>query len=145
MKNMNKLALATMALIAAGFVTEASAANAIYFTGSTAFRSSAFNVLSTSTASGGVWDATPNIATRGNATPSKGGDMLFHGNIGGVETFVSCHWSGSEAGLASVANTTVDNSPFGNIPGAPATFLKTDGSVAYTEVSSGATGSELEA
>jgi hypothetical protein len=141
---MNKLALATATLIAAGFVSQASAANAIYFTGSTAFRGNAFNVLSTSTAGGGVWDATPDIATRGNATPSKGGDMLFHGNISGVETFISCHWSGSEAGLASVANTTVPNPPFGNIPGAPATFLKTDGTVAYTEVSTAATGSELE-
>src|SRR5882724_7694953 len=142
---MNKLSLATAALIAAGFVSQASAANAIYFTGSTAFRGNSFNVLSTSTAGGGVWDAAPQIATRGNATASKGTDMLFHGNISGVETFISCHWSGSEAGLASVANTTVDNSPFGNIPGAPATFLKTDGTVAYTQVCTGATGSELEA
>ncbi|HWD91539.1 MAG TPA: hypothetical protein VG938_04235 [Verrucomicrobiae bacterium] len=142
---MKKLAFATLALIAAGFVTEAGAANAIYFTGSTAFRGNAYNVLSASTTGGGVWDATPDVATRGNATASKGSDMLFHGNISGVETFISCHWSGSEAGLASVANTTVPNPPNGNIPGAPATFLKTDGSVAYTQVSSGATGSELEA
>ena len=134
---------ATMALIAMGFISEASAANAIYFTGSTAFRANAFTVLSASTASGGVWDATPNIATRGNATANKGNDMLFHGTISGTETFVSCHWSGSEAGLASVAGNTIDN---GGTPlaGAPAKFLKTDGSVAYTEIAPAASGTELE-
>jgi len=141
---MKKLSLATAALIACGFVSQMSAANAIYFTGSTAFRGNAFTVLSAASPTG-PWDAAPNVATRGNATASKGNDMLFHGTIGGTETFISCHWSGSEAGLASVANTTVPNPPFGNIPGAPATYLKTDGTVGYTQVATAATGAELEA
>jgi len=70
----------------------------------------------------------PDIATRDGSDPSGNNAnwMLFHGNIGTVETFVNCHWSGSEDGIAATA-----------APGAnPTLFLKTDGTVSYTISSS---------
>jgi hypothetical protein len=132
-------------VIGLGILSQVSAQNTIYLTGSTAFRGNCYNVLSAATNSGGIWDSTPDMATRGNSTVSKANYMLFHGNIGGTETYVSCRWSGSEAGIASVAGNNIDNSPFGTLPGAPAIFLKTDGSVSYTSTSSDPTASELEA
>lgn len=139
---MNQKFLLTAALVAVGIVS-ADAANTIYLTGSSAFRGNCYNVLAAA-APTGPWDAAPDIATRGNGTASKSSYMLFHGNIGGTETFVSCYWSGSEAGIASVAGNNIDNdgSP---LPGAPATFMKTDGTVSYTGSSSGPSGAELEA
>jgi len=144
---MNNKSLITAALLALGFLSQTQAANTIYLTGSSAFRGNCFTVLSTATNAGGMFDATPDIATRGNATSSKASQMLFHGNIGGVEYFVSCYWSGSEAGISSVAGNPIDNSPYGSLPGSPgnSAFLKTDGTVAYTQVATGATGAEKEA
>src|SRR5262249_27459319 len=79
-------------------------------------------------------------------TASRAGQMLFHGNINGTETFVSCFWSGSEAGIASIAGNPIDNAPYGILPGSPGNskFLKTDGTVAYTTTAAGATAGELE-
>lgn len=110
------------ALMAVGIITQANAANIVYLTGSTAFRSQAFAALSTSGA-GGIWDTAPSIATYGKASPpSNGGTwMLFHGNIGGVETYIDCLWNGSEAGIADVASATPsqtldDGGPLANVP-----------------------------
>ena len=114
--NMNKLAFS--ALLSLGLVSSASAVNFVYITGSTAFRSQAFGAITNS------FDAVPSIATRdGSAASGNNANwMLFHGNVGGVETWVNCHWSGSEDGIAGTA-----------VPGPnPTYYLKTDGSVAYT-------------
>lgn len=122
--NMNKLAFS--ALLGLGLISSASAVNFVYITGSTAFRSQAFTAMTNS------FDAVPQIATRdGSAASGNNANwMLFHGNIGGVETWVNCHWSGSEDGLAGTA-----------VPGSnPTYYLKTDGSVAYT-ISPGVPGS----
>jgi hypothetical protein len=112
----NKSALS--ALLGLGLVSSASAVNFVFITGSTAFRSAAFTAITNS------FDAIPQIATRdgSSATGNNANWMLFHGNVNGVETFVDCHWSGSEDGVASVAQ-----------PGSnPKFYLKTDGTVAYT-------------
>src|ERR1051326_2987405 len=112
-------------LLALGLASSASAVNFVYITGSTAFRSAAFNGITNS------FDAVPQIATRdGSAASGNNANwMLFHGNIGGVETWVDCHWSGSEDGIAATAQ-----------PGSnPTYFLKTDGTVSYT-ISSGKPG-----
>src|SRR5437870_68237 len=116
MKMMNKLAIA--ALLALGVGAEVRAANFVYIVGSTAFRSAAFAAITNS------YDAIPQIATRdGSAASGNNANwMLFHGNIGGVETWVDCHWSGSEDGIAATAV------PLGN----PTYFLKTDGTVGYS-------------
>lgn len=143
---MNMKTLIASAFVALGMISQAGAVttNTIYLTGSTAFRGNCFNVLSQGTNTGGIWDSTPQIATRGNATFSKGNYMLFQGNINGQPYIISCGWSGSEAGIASVAGNNIDNAPYGPLPGAPETFLKTDGTVPYTEVASGPAAGELE-
>lgn len=102
-----------------GLSFPAMAANQVYITGSTAFRSQAFNAIK-ATFDGG----NPQLAARGGSATSgnNASYMLFHGNIAGNETYIDCHWSGSEDGIASVAQ-----------PGSnPSYFLKTDGTVPYT-------------
>jgi len=128
---MNKNILMTSAWLALGIASQAGAANVAYLTGSTAFRGNTYTVLSTATNVGGCFDGTPDIASYGGSAANKGNYMLFHGNVKGVETYVDCFWSGSEAGIAAVAGVTVQNDTFGNLPGAPATFLKADGTVPY--------------
>src|SRR5262249_31409578 len=91
---MNKNTLILSVGLALGSLSQVNAANSVYVTGSSAFRGVCYTVLSTPAPSG-MWDAAPDIATRGNATASRASQMLFHGNISGVETFVSCFWSGS--------------------------------------------------
>src|SRR6266850_5608892 len=105
-------------LLGLGLASSASAVNFVYITGSTAFRSAAFTAITNS------FDAVPQIATRdGSAASGNNANwMLFHGNVGTVETYVACHWSGSEDGIAGTAV------PGGN----PTYFLRTDGSVSYS-------------
>src|SRR5580765_1876051 len=120
----------TSALIGLAAVLNATAAvNIVYITGSTAFRSQTFLGIK-ATFDGG----NPQLAARGGsaADGNNATFMLFHGNIGAVETYIDCVWSGSEAGVAAVAQ-----------PGSHPTFyLKTDGTVAYTITSSGPTTTE---
>src|SRR5258708_4564338 len=111
--NIKELALASV--LGLGIASQASAQNFVYLTGSTAFRSIAFQAITNS------FDAIPTIATRdGSASSGNNANyMVFHGNVGGADTWVACHWTGSEDGVASVA-----------APGAnPEFFLLTDGSV----------------
>src|SRR6266481_6227617 len=118
-------------LLGLGLASSASAVNFVYITGSTAFRSQAFNGITNS------FDTVPQIATRdGSAASGNNGNwMLFHGNVGGVETWVNCHWSGSEDGIAGVA-----------VPGSnPTYYLKTDGTVSYTISSAKPASSETNA
>src|SRR5215471_9038271 len=112
----NKIAVA--AALALGLSIPARAVNFVYIVGSTAFRSAAFAGITNS------FDAIPQFATRdGSAASGNNANwMLFHGNIGTVETWVVCHWSGSEDGVAATAQ------PLSN----PTYFLKTDGTVSYT-------------
>lgn len=112
----------TAALAALGLITQAhGAANVVYMTGSTAFRGNVNTLLATS---GAVFDATPDITYYGNATSSKATYVLFHGNINSSETYISCFWTGSEAGIACVAgNTTTTLNDGAPLAGVPATFL----------------------
>jgi hypothetical protein len=113
----------SIGMIGLGIVSQADASVFTnYITGSTAFRSAAFKAIKAS------YDAVPAVtfATRGGtATDGSNGQwMLFHGSIGGNETWVDCFWSGSEYGIASLG-----------FPGAnPTFFLKTDGTVPFTIV-----------
>src|SRR5258708_8651952 len=111
--NIKELALASV--LGLGIASQASAQNFVYLTGSTAFRSIAFQAITNS------FDAIPTIATRdGSASSGNNANyMVFHGNVGGADTWVACHWTGSEDGVASVS-----------APGAnPQFFLLTEGSV----------------
>ncbi len=141
---LNKAISLASAAVALGLTAPALGANVIYLTGSTAFRGNCYGVLSTAGAAGGLWDTAPDIATFGNANPAGCNYMLFHGFITNVETYVSCLWSGSEAGIASVAGNSVDNAPYGPLAGAPATFLKADGTVPYGNNTANPSSGELE-
>lgn len=122
---MNKIKLAW--LLALGIVSSASASNIIYMTGSTAFRGQVYNACSQATNTGGVFDTTPTVTGYANSTKSKSQYVMFHGNIGGVDTVINAFWTGSEAGIASVAgvSATVANglNDGGVLAGAQTTFL----------------------
>jgi hypothetical protein len=121
---MNKKTFLTCALVAAGIISQASADNVVYLTGSTAFRTAAFNTLDSAAgpAAGGVFDI-PGTTVGGHVAPAitlaafgashangdNGGYMLFHGNIGGTATYIDCAWSGSEAGIANIASFPAPN------------------------------------
>jgi len=132
------------ALMAVGFVCQASAANVVYLTGSTAMRSTVYNQLNTP---GAIFDsgATITRATRkfSGSNPNGASYMLFLGTISGTPTYINCVWSGSEAGIASAANVTLDNDGQ-PLAGSPATWLKADGSVAMTDATSAPAAGELE-
>ncbi len=136
------------AIIALGVVVQTSADNVVYLTGSTAFRGTVYNALH---APGAVFDSGATI-TEAEFGPSQSGAnyMLFHGNINGTPTYVNCAWSGSEAGIASAANTTIQNTDNNGNPiplaGSPATWLKADGSIPMTGLQGSApTSAQLEA
>src|SRR5882724_3836545 len=106
--------LSAAALLALGLVSQANA-DTVYITGSTAFRSAVFQAITNS------FDAVPTIATRGGSATSgnNGSYMVFHGTVSAADEWVTCHWTGSEDGIAAVA-----------VPGSnPEFFLLTDGSV----------------
>jgi hypothetical protein len=122
---MNRKSLITCALAAAGIISQASADQVVYVTGSTAFRGTAYTAFTTP---GRIFDGAVTEAERGGSSASGANYMVFHGTIGGVPTYVDCAWSGSAAGVASVCNVAVDND---GIPlfGAPETWMKADGTV----------------
>ncbi len=76
------------------------------------------------------------FASRGNADPSKANFIEYIGQRSGTWTIANCAWSGSEAGIASVANETVLNSDGHPLAGSPQTWMKADGSVTGISASS---------
>ncbi len=127
MKISNKV---TVALLALGVVAQASADPVVYITGSTAFRSTAMASLlsNAGTNSGGVFDpGTITSVTYGNSNPSGANYGVFHGTINGQAVYINVVWSGSEAGVASAANTALVNTDRSGNPiplaGSPATWL----------------------
>jgi len=114
----------TAALVALGIVSQAGASTTVYLTGSTAFRSTLYAALSGTS----VFDAPPSLVTYGSATASKANYMVFHGTINSTnDVYINCAWSGSEAGIASAANTTLKNTDRDgnliNLAGSPETWL----------------------
>ncbi len=98
---MIRKAFVTTALIALGIVSQATAQNHIYLTGSTAFRSRVFAAINGLSG----WSSPPTVSARGgsHANGDNASYMLFHGTYNSVDTYVNCFWSGSEAGIAAVA------------------------------------------
>ncbi len=115
---------ATLTLIALGIISSASADNVVYLTGSTAFRATTYNALH---AAGTVFDGAVTEVTYGGSSSSGANYMVFHGNINGTATYINCAWSGSEAGIASAANVSIQNTDRdGNtipLAGSPETWL----------------------
>jgi hypothetical protein len=101
----NKLTLA----VALGLgLTEMCNAGTVYMTGSTAMRSTVYAAL---IAPGVVFTAAPQYTvwqggTTGNNAGNGGNYMAFVGTLvgGSGSTTIQCHWTGSEGGIADVAN-----------------------------------------
>ena len=97
MKHTKSLLMAALAALSIG----SASAETIYITGSTAFRSSANTAIDTyATTHGGAqiaWD---------NATLGSAGNLLYTFTNGSGLNYIDVHWSGSEAGIQSVAGPT---------------------------------------
>ena len=130
MKNITKI---TAALAALGLVTQAMATDpVVYLTGSSAFRSTVFNALSDNTHGypNAVFEAgTVTYGTWGNSSAGSATYMVFHGTLAtnGEACYVDCAWSGSEAGIASASDTTLENADRNGNPltlnGSPETWV----------------------
>ena len=88
--------------IGLGCASLASAAQYVYVTGSTAGRNAFYLAISDGST---VFDAAPTIIAQGNADPAKATYHTWHGNLGGVDTYVKAHWSGSEGGISDIAGS----------------------------------------
>jgi hypothetical protein len=126
----------TSTLVALGVVSLAGVAHAtnpvVYLTGSTAARATFYAAATTA---GQIFDATepagyPKVVSPSNS--SGAGQIVYEGNINGVLVDIDCDWTGSEAGIASVAGqplTQTLNNPglsLANgsypLPGVPPTY-----------------------
>jgi hypothetical protein len=118
----NKL---TAALIAMGVVSVAStyAANpTVYLTGSTAARATLFAAIQ----AGDVFDG-GSAGTLPNGGSGSSSALVFEGPINSVTVDIVASYTGSEAGIADVAGTTVTQTIGGttyNLPGVPTAFLQ---------------------
>ena len=97
----------TKPIILAGAMGVASLANAattnyVYVTGSTAGRNAFILAISDGST---VFDAAPTVIAQGSGDPQKATYHLLTGKIGGTDTIVKTHWSGSEAGITDIAGT----------------------------------------
>lgn len=140
----------TAALLALGIVSRASADNVVYLTGSTAFRSVVYQVLHNNSGdTNAVFDGGTVTEAEFGSSQAGANYMLFHGNINGTPTYINCAWSGSEAGIASAANVTIQNQDRnGNtipLAGSPETWIRADGSIPMTGLQGSApTSGQLE-
>jgi hypothetical protein len=112
--NLNSMKLfKTLALIALASCCAATlnAQTKVYITGSTAYRSAVHTAILH------IYDTTPTPVSFGYTGTSFGGasQAIFEGTIGGVSTNIYTSWSGSEAGIQTVADpnpaTTVNFLP----------------------------------
>jgi hypothetical protein len=89
---------------AMGIASLATAASTqyVYMSGSTAARN-AFYVAITDGST--VFDSAPTVVAQGSSDPAKATYQLFHGTIGGADTILKTHWSGSEGGIADIAGS----------------------------------------
>ena len=106
--------IAAAALIALGFISQASADPTIYLTGSTAFRSTAMSAILNNggPGAGGLFDTNSvTFVTYGNSAQNSANYAVVHGTIGGSANgvYLDIAWSGSEAGIASACNTALQN------------------------------------
>lgn len=137
--------LITAALISVGLVSAASASSTVtisgttytvvYITGSTAFRANVFNAVDNGTGSWatnsgsstlglGVFDTTPTL----QPTTATGGTSVYnaYGTINGTPYLLSFDFTGSEAGIASLENSTITYSvPNNAFPSSPSSGVAT--------------------
>src|SRR5215471_9967866 len=99
---MNNLRTITLSLVALCCAATLNAQTTkVYITGSTAYRGAV------STAIQNIFDSPPTFAFSNNATSVGGANQaIFTGNIGTNPYQISTSWSGSEAGIQTVADAT---------------------------------------
>lgn len=127
----NKLNAALAALGLVSLATVAQAQTTIYLTGSTACRATVFNAMQA-----GLILSGESIASPAPNNTSGANNIAYQGTLSGVgSVVVVCAWTGSEAGLASVAGATLtqdlpsdpNNTAHGSdtyaLPGVPPSFL----------------------
>ena len=103
---MNTKSIILAGAIGLGCASLASAATQyVYVTGSTAGRNAFYLAISDGST---VFDAAPTVVAQGNADPSKATYHLWHGTIGGADTIVKAHWSGSEGGITDLAGSPTE-------------------------------------
>ena len=119
----------TSALVAMGIISMAGAAYAanpvIYLTGSTAARTTIGNAM---LATGQIFDSgtAGTIVSPSPNNSASGSLVVFEGKINGTTVDIDCSWTGSEAGIAAVANAPLKQEVNGgdyNLPGVPPSFL----------------------
>ncbi|HEY2712933.1 MAG TPA: hypothetical protein VGI60_10490 [Chthoniobacterales bacterium] len=101
---MKLLKLMTGSILVLALVGTAQAATTMRLTGSTAFRSNTHTAIQNIFDAGTVTFAYLDNAG-GTATISNTSAAIFKGNIAGVATTIKTHWSGSEAGIQTVAGS----------------------------------------
>jgi hypothetical protein len=103
---MNTKSIILAGAFALGFASMARAATQyVYMTGSTAARNAFYlTIIDGAT----VFDATPTVVAQGNSDPSKATYHLFHGKIGGADTILKAHWSGSEGGISDITGSATE-------------------------------------
>jgi hypothetical protein len=99
---MKLLKLMTYGLVGLALLSSAGAADKLYLTGSTAFRSATHTAIKNIFDGGTLQFAFIDNAA-GNATESNSSAAIYTGNVGGVAKIIKTHWSGSEAGIQVVA------------------------------------------
>lgn len=141
----NKISAALIALGVISLASVASAQTTIYLTGSTAARAAIYTACTTPgevfLAAGGVVPTGPTTLSSGSSFTGSGANNITYegyvstGGTNNAEVILNCDFTGSEAGIASTAGTTLTQSVNGGnyaLPGVPATFLAAPG---YTAVS----------
>jgi hypothetical protein len=133
----------TSALIALGVVSVGSLAQAnttIYLTGSTAARAV---IYAAATTAGQIFTA--GATTIYGANNNGNNTICYEGNISGVGIVdLDCSFTGSEAGIASVAGQTLTQNVNGGtyaLPGVPPSFLNPNNTFATTNTLQQITGS----
>jgi hypothetical protein len=105
---MKLLKFGAIGVIALGFAEMASAQTKIYITGSTAYRASAHTAIMKLLGSANGTTFTDGSSTYGyvGGTFSSSNAAIFKGTLGGQSVIVKTSWSGSAAGVQTVASST---------------------------------------
>jgi len=131
----NKISAALVALGVISLAGVASAQTTLYLTGSTAARVAIYTACTTPgevfAAAGGGVPAGPATLSTGSNTGSGANTIVYEGYVytGGTnvtEVILNCNFTGSEAGIASTAGTTLTQNVNGGnyaLPGVPTFFL----------------------
>ena len=106
MKTFKSLTLGAIALFC---VATVNAQTEVYITGSTAFRSAATVAIRN------IFDAAPAVQvafSNNSTTPTGANQVIYVGNIGAAPYIIHTSWSGSEAGIQTVAGAPTFNVNF---------------------------------